>query len=110
MADFNEIQPDHRPDKLSPAEVYDEIRDSISIAPWHIRISLVIFHRSFVIKTDGVKKKSSNDSEKKKILFLLDDLERINRMDEDEEFSITITQRLTSRIHVHPRRIASTSY
>lgn len=44
MADFNEIQPDHRPDKLSPAEVYDEIRDSISIAPWHIRISLVIFH------------------------------------------------------------------
>lgn len=55
MADFNEIQPDHRPDKLSPAEVYDEIRDSISIAPWHIRISLVIFHRSFVIKTDGVK-------------------------------------------------------
>lgn len=29
VADFNEIRPDHRPDKLSPAEVY-EIRDSIA--------------------------------------------------------------------------------
>lgn len=69
MADFNEIQPDHRPDKLSPAEVYDEIRDSISIAPWHIRISLVIFHRSFVIKTDGVKNFLTILKKKKNIIF-----------------------------------------
>lgn len=69
MADFNEIQPDHRPDKLSPAEVYDEIRDSISIAPWHIHISLVIFHRSFVIKTDGVKNLLTILKKKKKYYF-----------------------------------------
>lgn len=50
VADFNEIRPDHRPDKLSPAEVY-EIRDSIAgeYSYFPGRVSLIL-----VIKADRI--------------------------------------------------------
>lgn len=60
MADFNEIRPDHRPDKLSPAEVY-EIRDSIAgeYSYFPGRVSLIL-----VIKADRIIPRKLHDCKK----------------------------------------------
>lgn len=93
VADFNEIRPDHRPDKLSPAEVY-EIRDSIAgeYSYFPGRVSLIL-----VIKADRIIPRKLHDCKKK--LFHRKNLERRTAStngDEDEECSITVTQRLPS--------------
>lgn len=61
MADFNEIRPDHRPDKLSPAEVY-EIRDSIAgeYSYFPGRVSLIL-----VIKADRIIPRKLHDCKEK---------------------------------------------
>lgn len=93
VADFNEIRPDHRPDKLSPAEVY-ESRDSIAgeYSYFPGRVSLIL-----VIKADRIIPRKLHDCKKK--LFHRKNLERRTAStngDEDEECSITVTQRLPS--------------